>query len=350
MSCHLKVFLTSLLVSIAWYYYNTSWFIVFLNQLLLGAALVFPIVALAQLVLRRRSGRALWPDQTMRRATLRSFAFWNIVLFFALLLVAETQSFCHFQTTQADYVQAQLLFSGSFVIIVLATLVIAPRRFHAVLHLPLALFSFFVAYEIVLTRTAPSLNQASVLGPVMSGPFISYNGGNGRLINDHYGIPQRRHLIAVVPGIGPFRPAGQGGVTARDRVTLATPVLAPADGEIISVSDLLPELPPHTIDPAYPAGNHLCLRIAPNRYLYLANLQQHSVTVRPGDQVTRGQPIARIGKNGSFTEAALVMLLVDDPNVILPATRSIPFYFDGVTNAPQLPRRNAVMHPRRSGL
>ena len=82
------------------------------------------------------------------------------------------------------------------------------------------------------------------------------------------------------------------------------PVLAVADGEITEVVDGIPDntprvLPPVTLDNI--AGNHVILKIASDRYVTYAHLQNESIKVRLHDRVHTGDVLALLGNSGNTT-------------------------------------------------
>ena len=75
-------------------------------------------------------------------------------------------------------------------------------------------------------------------------------------------------------------------------------MLAPADGTVTYLVDGHPDLPIGSVDSQHPTGNHLVIDIGGGRYLLIGHLRQGSITVKVGERVTEGQPIARVGKSG----------------------------------------------------
>ena len=88
------------------------------------------------------------------------------------------------------------------------------------------------------------------------------------------------------------------------------PVLAPADGQIVEVTDAYADNPPGTNSDH---ANNLVIDIGDGRYVSMAHLQQGSVTVQVGDHVRRGQPIAAVGNNGHSNEPHLHLQVQDSP-------------------------------------
>ncbi|KUM79719.1 M23 family metallopeptidase [Streptomyces curacoi] len=75
-------------------------------------------------------------------------------------------------------------------------------------------------------------------------------------------------------------------------------------------------------------GNHLILDLGDGTYALYAHLRRGSLTVREGDRVTAGQPLARCGNSGNTTEPHLHFQLMDGPD---PDTaRGVPFTWRGI--------------------
>jgi hypothetical protein len=110
------------------------------------------------------------------------------------------------------------------------------------------------------------------------------------------------------------------------------PVLAVADGEITEVVDEYPDntprvLPPVTLDNI--GGNHVILKIAPNRYVTYAHLQHGSIKVRLHDHVHTGDTLALLGNSGNTTGAHLHMQVTDRSSVL--EAQGVPFLFRSFT-------------------
>ncbi|MGC2786626.1 MAG: M23 family metallopeptidase [Roseiarcus sp.] len=107
-------------------------------------------------------------------------------------------------------------------------------------------------------------------------------------------------------------------------------VLAVADGAVVSVHDGMPDQPPFVLmvpkSKADYGGNNVMLKIASNVFAWYAHLRQGSITVKVGDAVKAGAPIAKIGNTGPSEGPHLHLGLLDKPDPI--AGRSLPFVFD----------------------
>ena len=110
-------------------------------------------------------------------------------------------------------------------------------------------------------------------------------------------------------------------------------VLAVADGTVVSIQDGKPETTPNV--PMIPetkedyGGNHVILEIAPNVFALYVHLHPGSLTVKVGEVVKAGTPLAKIGNTGPSMGPHLHFGLSDKPDFF--AGRSLPFVFDSFT-------------------
>jgi murein DD-endopeptidase MepM/ murein hydrolase activator NlpD len=108
--------------------------------------------------------------------------------------------------------------------------------------------------------------------------------------------------------------------TARsDTLSLGAPVLAVADGTVVSVVEN------HADDGSFDprdsvkdinalCGNYIVLDLGDDTFALYAHLQQDSVVVEPGQRVRRGEVIARVGHSGSSMFPHLHFQLMDGPD------------------------------------
>jgi hypothetical protein len=112
-------------------------------------------------------------------------------------------------------------------------------------------------------------------------------------------------------------------------------VFAVADGVVVSIHDGMPDQPPFVLmvpkSKADYGGNNLILEIAPKVFAWYAHLRQGSITVKVGDAVRAGAPIAQLGNTGPSEGPHLHLGLLDKPDPF--AGRSLPFVFDSFTLA-----------------
>ena len=110
-------------------------------------------------------------------------------------------------------------------------------------------------------------------------------------------------------------------------------VLAVADGTVVYIHDGMPDETPFVLmvpkSKSDYGGNNMILKIAPNVFAWYAHLRQGSLTVKVGDAVKAGAPIAKLGNSGPSEGPHQHLGLLDKPDYI--AGRSLPFVFDSFT-------------------
>ena len=113
------------------------------------------------------------------------------------------------------------------------------------------------------------------------------------------------------------------------------PILAVADGKIVIVKDGLPENVPHAKKMAVELtlinmpGNHVIEGIGGGLYVGYAHMIPGTITVKPGDQVHRGQVLGRLGNSGNSTEPHLHLQVCDAPSFLI--CEGVPMEFTRVS-------------------
>jgi biotin carboxyl carrier protein len=108
--------------------------------------------------------------------------------------------------------------------------------------------------------------------------------------------------------------------------------LAVADGIVTEVKDSIPENVPGLNSRAVPitletvGGNHVIIDIGGGRYAFYAHLQPHSIRVKLGDKVKRGQVLGLVGNSGNSTEPHLHFHMSDASSPL--GSEGIPYAFE----------------------
>ena len=207
----------------------------------------------------------------------------------------------------------------------LAALALVPRRRVPVpTNVLVALGTVFLALQLVRISTPPA--DPVVLDPPLAGEWAMVAGGRSALLSHHYLDPYQRHaldLVRVVDGRGyggdPQRAASWYG--------FGEPVLAPADGTVVSVADSHPDEPVSALGQTPPDGNHVILNIGDGRYAVMVHLKQGSARVGEGERVRRGQPLAAVGDSGNSLAPHLHFQVQDRPVFPDQQARTVPIVF-----------------------
>jgi len=89
-----------------------------------------------------------------------------------------------------------------------------------------------------------------------------------------------------------------GGTALTDYYAYGAPVVAPADGRVVRAVGHLDDNPIGQVDTSHNWGNALVIAHAGGLHSALCHLQRGSLAVREGEQVVRGQVLARVGNSG----------------------------------------------------
>ncbi len=209
-------------------------------------------------------------------------------------------------------------------LIVLAALALVPRpRVYVATNAVVALLSGFLAFQLV--QVSDSRADAVVLDSPLAGEWFVLNGGHSVLLNGHSANESNAVDFLRLGGNGRTHTGGSGAPLT-DYAGFGWPVLAPADGRIVEVTDGYDDNPPGTNGDQ---ANQLVIDIGGGLFVSMAHLEQNSVTVRVGDVVRRGQPIAAVGNNGHSNEPHLHLQVQDSP-ADSDADRTYPMVFRNV--------------------
>jgi hypothetical protein len=129
-------------------------------------------------------------------------------------------------------------------------------------------------------------------------------------------------------------------------VDYGTEIHAVADATVVSVLDNVQENAPGVLpaqDPVLAAkltalnvdGNHIILDLGGGVYAMYAHLIEGSLLVKPGDKVTDGQVIAKLGNTGNANASHLHFQLMNGPHVL--GADGLPYVFDEFEYAGQVP-------------
>jgi hypothetical protein len=101
------------------------------------------------------------------------------------------------------------------------------------------------------------------------------------------------------------------------------PILAVADGKIITVKDGLPENVPQKSKPVgiqtlvTMPGNHVIEDVGGGLYVGYAHLIPGTIAVKAGEHVHRGQVLGRLGNSGNSTEPHLHLQVCNAPSFLI---------------------------------
>ncbi|HJY43127.1 MAG TPA: M23 family metallopeptidase [Propionibacteriaceae bacterium] len=212
--------------------------------------------------------------------------------------------------------------------LVMAALALIPRRqVQIATNVLVAIGTVFLAIQLVRIYSPPA--DPVAIDPPLAGEWAMLAGGRSALISHHYRTPIVSNAVDFVQ----LDEEGRGHDGDPKRETswygFGEPVLSPADGAVVSVTDVHPDEPVGNIGQNPSTGNHILIDIGSGRYAVLAHLQQGSARVSKGERVRLGQQIAAVGDSGDSLVPHLHFQVQDSPDFGA-QVRTLPIVFRNV--------------------
>ena len=216
---------------------------------------------------------------------------------------------------------------GAAALVMAALALIPRRRVQVATNVLVAIGTVFLAIQLVRIYTPPA--DPVAVDPPLAGEWAMLAGGRSTLISHHFRTPIVSNAVDFVRLDEEGR--GHDGDPKREKAWygFGEPVLSPADGTVVSVSDVHPDEPVGNIgqNPSY--GNHVLLDIGSGRYAVLGHLRQGSARVSKGERVRLGQQIAAVGDSGDSLVPHLHFQVQDSPD-FGEQVRTVPIVFRNV--------------------
>jgi Peptidase family M23 len=209
--------------------------------------------------------------------------------------------------------------------LVIAALALVPhRRIQIATNILVAIGTVFLAFQLVRIYVPPT-NPVSLDLPV-AGEWTVTAGGRSEFLSHHYKDAYEKDAVDFLQLVDGRAFHGDPS-QAESWYGFGEPVLAPADGTVVSVSDVQADEPIGAIGGPHGEGNMIILRIDDQRYAMLSHLKQGSVLVNQGDRVRNGQHIAAVGDSGNSVGPHLHFQVQQDPDFDMQRTRTLPIVF-----------------------
>ncbi|HEX5963278.1 MAG TPA: M23 family metallopeptidase [Gemmatimonadales bacterium] len=216
---------------------------------------------------------------------------------------------------------------GAAALVMAALALIPRRRVQVATNILMAIGTVFLAIQLVHIYTPPA-DPVAIDSP-LAGDWAMLAGGRSALISHHYRTPIVSNAVDFVRLDEEGR--GHDGDRKREQAWygFGEPVLSPADGTVVSVSDVHPDEPVGNTGQKPSYGNHILLDIGGGHYAVLAHLQQGSARVSEGERVRLGQQIAAVGDSGDSLVPHLHFQVQDSPD-FGEQVRTVPIVFRNV--------------------
>jgi murein DD-endopeptidase MepM/ murein hydrolase activator NlpD len=142
------------------------------------------------------------------------------------------------------------------------------------------------------------------------GEWVVVNGGVTRETSHSWRILSQRYAYDFVIQDATGRTYAGSGRDLTDYFAYGQDIVAPADGTVVAVHDVVRE-PPRVgrdwVDRTHGnlAGNYVTIQHADGEFSFLAHLIRGSICVGPGQHVKRGELIGKCGHSGNSSEPHL---------------------------------------------
>ena len=212
--------------------------------------------------------------------------------------------------------------------LVMAALALVPRpRVQVATNVLVAIGTVFLAIQLVRIYAPPA--DPVAVEPPLAGEWAMLAGGRSTLVSHHYLVPMVSNAVDFMRLDEEGR--GYRGDRTREKAWygFGEPVLAPADGTVVGVSDVHPDAPVGNVGQTPGQGNHIVLDIGSGRYAVLAHLERGSARVSEGERVRVGQQIAAVGDSGNSLAPHLHFQVQASPDFGEQA-RTLPVVFRNV--------------------
>ncbi len=147
---------------------------------------------------------------------------------------------------------------------------------------------------------SPAPGEKVVLDSPMKGVMCVVQGGNDSIINHHYPLISQRHALDIFKVADNVLQVRDWKIMKSD-AGFGETVYSPCSGRVAHVERNHRDNKIGQTDVEHVAGNYLTIEMAPDRYVLIAHLKRKSITVKVGDEVKLGQPIAQCGNSGNTT-------------------------------------------------
>lgn len=130
-------------------------------------------------------------------------------------------------------------------------------------------------------------------------------GGDTKELNYHIENEAQKNAFDFIITDALGKSYKTNGLTNEDYYAFGKEIIAPCEGEIIMVVDGIHDNVPGEFNPYYIPGNSIVLKTTNIEFLVFAHFKQHSIVVKKGQKVKKGELLGLCGNSGNSSEAHL---------------------------------------------
>jgi hypothetical protein len=166
----------------------------------------------------------------------------------------------------------------------------------------------FGAYNGLIFTSYSVKEQAIDLAfPLKDGTYYVAHGGNHVQMNYHQAHPPQKYALDILElnKLG-TRATGLYPKDLEKYEIYEQNLYSPCDGIVLETSNDLPDMTPPEMDSENTLGNFVALSCnGHDAIIYLSHMQNDSVSVTDGEEVTTGQLLGKVGNSGNTSEPHL---------------------------------------------
>ncbi|SFA96411.1 Peptidase family M23 [Lentibacillus halodurans] len=172
----------------------------------------------------------------------------------------------------------------------------------------IVLFMIFGMYNLnVFSGYTTNDDAVDLAFPLQNGTYYVGHGGSSTQLNYHNAYEPQQYAIDILAlnSFG-FRANGLYPKDLDQYAIHGDTLYAPCSGEVVEMQDGLPDLTPPEMDADHAFGNYVGLNCeGTEAVVYIAHMQQDSVTADEGDAIQEGKQIGAVGNSGNTSEPHL---------------------------------------------
>ena len=174
-------------------------------------------------------------------------------------------------------------------------------------------------------------NSVELTYPLRSGVYYVGGGGGNRWINAHNAYPPQEYALDIVR-LNSFgnRSFGFAPDELSDYTIYGDKIFSPCDGVVTQAVDEHPDFLPPLKDTVHVAGNYVVVECQQVQVV-MAHMQEGSVVVEEGDEVTDGSLLGLVGNSGNSSQPHLHIHAKrgGDPEENILTGEGVPIRFEG---------------------
>ena len=149
-----------------------------------------------------------------------------------------------------------------------------------------------------------SRNKTDLILP-FNGEWTVFWGGDTPEQNHHVNIPSQKNAFDIVITDANGNSYKTDGKVNEDYYAFGKPLIAPCDAVVVQAVDGIKDNNPGDLNPIYTPGNSIMLKTINNEYILIAHFKNHTITVKEGEKVKKGQILGNCGNSGNSSEPHL---------------------------------------------